>query len=84
MASPADIAAAQASSSRRQTAGAGATASDLTIAATQRTARRSAIVLWLGVTLAFLMLASAWFFLIRAAREAKVESVPLAAPGGKP
>ncbi len=46
--------------------------------------RRSAILLWLGVTLVFLMLATAWFFLIRAAREANVESVPLATPGGKP
>jgi len=46
--------------------------------------RRSAILLWLGVAGVFLLMASAWFFLFRAAREAQVESVPLAPKGAKP
>jgi hypothetical protein len=46
--------------------------------------RRAAIQLWLGVACGFLVLASAWFFLVRAAQEAKVESVPLATKGGRP
>lgn len=40
--------------------------------------------LWIGVALGFLLMAAAWFFLIRAARTAQVQSVPLATPGGKP
>ena len=46
--------------------------------------RRSAILLWLSVAGVFLLMASAWFFLFRAAREAQVESVPLAPKGAKP
>ena len=46
--------------------------------------RRYALLVGLSVAGGFLILASAWFFLIRAAREANVESVPLATPGGKP
>lgn len=46
--------------------------------------RRSAVLLWLGVMFGFLVLASAWFFLVRAAREADVKSVPLATQGAKP
>jgi hypothetical protein len=46
--------------------------------------RRGALLSWLGVVCGFLLLASAWFFLIRAAQEAKVESVPLATQGGRP
>jgi len=46
--------------------------------------RRPAVLLWLAVAAGFLILASAWFFLIRASREAKVESVPLATQGGRP
>ena len=46
--------------------------------------RRSAILLWSGVVLGFLLLAAAWFFLVRAAREAQVETVPLATKGGRP
>lgn len=40
--------------------------------------------LWLGVVLGFLLLTGAWCFLFRAAGSAHVESVPLAAPGGRP
>jgi len=75
---------AHASSSRRETAGEGGPASDLTIAATQQTDRRAAIYLWLGVALVFLFMASAWFFLFRAAKSAQVESVPLESKGGRP
>ena len=50
----------------------------------ERADHRSALLLWLSVAGGFLILACAWFFLIRAAREANVESVPLATPGGKP
>jgi hypothetical protein len=46
--------------------------------------RRSAIFLWSGVVLGFLLLAAAWFFLVRAAREAQVETVPLTTKGGRP
>jgi len=46
--------------------------------------RRSAILLWCAVAAVFLLMASAWFFLFRAAREAQVESVPLATKGGRP
>jgi len=41
-------------------------------------------LLWTAVICGFLFLASAWFFLIRAAREANVESVPLVTKGGRP
>ena len=45
---------------------------------------RAMWLLWLGVVFGFLVLATAWFFLVRAAREANVQSVPLATSGGKP
>jgi len=46
--------------------------------------RRSAILLWCAVAGGFLIMAAAWFFLIRAAREAQVETVPLQTKGGRP
>lgn len=45
---------------------------------------RTMWLLWTAVICGFLFLASAWFFLIRAAREANVESVPLVTKGGRP
>ena len=46
--------------------------------------RRTAWLLGLGVFMVFALMATAWVFLFKAAREAQVESVPLAPKGAKP
>jgi hypothetical protein len=40
--------------------------------------------MWAAVACGFLLMATGWFFLFRAAKEANVESVPLATEGGRP
>jgi len=52
--------------------------------ATSAASRQTGRLVALGVCLAFALLVTAWVFLIKAAREAKVESVPLATKGGRP
>ena len=40
--------------------------------------------LWLSVSAGFVLLVLSWTVLFSIARSAKVETVPLAAPGGRP
>ena len=46
--------------------------------------RGPAILLWLAVTLGFLLLIGAWYVLFKVAHSAQVKTVPLATQGGRP